>query len=331
MFNYEKRFTQVVIGSVFAFFIALTMLLSFITKYIETGLDVFGIREAWYFGIMGVFLAVSLITLLEYRWAVSLQTICMLAMSYVCFIYNGSSDFYAWGFLLLFILMGWYYEQFQKGFWIKTALFILSFVFVATVSSLIHDNEWILIGCLIYFCCVFFFLAFITRNLIKKMISNEERLVTLEETLMMKDEELKSIQIESSADEGMYDGKVSMSELQKKVSDLEEENSRLREEIKNNITTYSSRNNLIRLTQESVDEELRRFPELEGLRDVDYRILSSFFLSKGGKANREIAFELNTNEATIKNRLHVIMKKLNVPSRASLLVKILEFFGETSV
>ena len=325
----EKRLTQIVIGTMFALFLLVTMLINIVRNLSDGFVDV-SISAIVYYASMGMFFITSLLTLPDYDWARGLQSICMLVMSYTCFLFNGSDDFFSWGFLLLFILLAWYYDQFLKYLGIKMGLFVGGFIVVTFISSVLHKEPSIIWGNLIYFSCVFFFLAFIFRNLLSRMFRNEQRIVSLEETLAIKDEELRLIQEKASVDEGLYDGAGSMIELQQKVSELEEENSKLKEEIKNNITTYSNRSNLIRLTKESVDGQLRKCSGLEGLKDIDYKILASFFLSKGGKTNREIAYELDTSETAIKNRLHVIMKQLGVPSRTNLLVKIFECIEKTS-
>ncbi len=327
--NKEKQLTQVVIGILFAFFLLATVLSAIVTDLIDDTSSV-SISKILYYLSLGVFFVIALLTLPDFDWARTLQSLCMLIMSYTCFLINGSTGFDAWGFFLLFIMLAWYYDQLKNHFGCKVVTIVVSFIIISFISSGLHRDTSIFWGNLIYFFCVFFFIAFIFRNLLSKMFRNEQRIVSLEETLAIKDEELRLIQEKAAVDEGLYDGEGSMIELQQKVSELEEENSKLKEEIKNNITTYSNRSNLIRLTYESVDEQLRKCPELEGLKDIDYKILSSFFLSKGGKTNLEIAYELHTSETTIKNRLHVIMKQLEVSSRANLLVKILECIEKTS-
>lgn len=322
----EKRITQIVIGIGFVIALLFTMLYVFVKEYF-TGTS--SNSPWWYYPAMFAFVLMSLVTVTDKHWALCLQIITMLAMSYVCLIVNGENDFYSWGFLLLSILMSWYYDLLQIHFRIKAICFMVSFFIASLISSYLHQNPTILSGNLIYFCCVFSFLALVFRGSLKKMLIRDKKMETLEAKLQRKEEELETALAKAAADIEDYNTTVSI--LQEKLKNSLDEYNQLKHHINSTIEAYNKRKEIIQNNYEEMKSEIHRLVPLKSATDLDYAILATFYMSKGSKTNEQIADSIDTSDARVKNHLHSIMAQLGVQSRSALYAYIADVISEESL
>lgn len=307
-----KRQTQIIISMIFTLSLSVTILIEVIDMLL------YGKTQGVYVYFIGMvlFFIVSLISFVPYRWAQALQTIEMLIMSYTCFILNGDEDFYSWGFLLVFTMLSWYYDFVYVHTLMKLVAFAISFLAVIFISGLHNEDVNIFISCLIYFFCVFSFIAIIFRDTLKDMLSNKEKVNSLESLLQLREKEIEEMRNIQLNEISSYS--TDARELQSRLAIMEAENRELKKTIKEEVMQYITKRMEILNDQTALENELKKHLHTEGLKDIDYKILMKLLYSKGGLSNAEIAFDINCSEQTVKNRLHNIMPRFNVRTRAEL-------------
>lgn len=180
-----KRFTQAIIGGVFSTFFFLMVLCNLIIyllnlTYLNTSIIFILIFNSVAF----------LITIFNIKISKQLQVLLMLFNSYLCFIIYDNDVFYAWGFLLLFIALSYSYGFLQSRLKLKIIVFLISFVIVAAIAAYIHRDPYSIFTILGYFCCIFFSLCFIFRDIVSKIIKSDSKMNELESSLNEKELEL---------------------------------------------------------------------------------------------------------------------------------------------
>ena len=312
----EKHLTQIVIGSSFALFLYLTVVMDLLIMfYSHTEFSVTMVL------ILIVFFALSLLSIFSRKFGKQIQVFSILSMSLLCFIFNGDVDFYSWGFLLLFIILSYHYGFLNKKIKEKAIIFLFIFIITISFSAFINKKPSIIPASIIYFLCVFFYICFIFRKMIKSLLKSDIRIADLENELGIKEKEIE----EQRASLLMTESTVS--NIAKKISILEEENLRLKNNIRDSISIYYARKMQIIDDSDFLESSLKKV--IPDLRNIEYRILLKFYLSGGSLTNAQLAYELDLSEQNIKNALRSIFLKLDVKSRTELITRIDNIFMNT--
>lgn len=308
----DKKITQIVIGGVFSFFVLMTILMNSIIWILE-----FSKFDAIKLFILIVEFVISFFTIFDIKHARSLQVLLMLINSSICFIYNGDEDFFSWGFILFALILSYHYELLKTNLKMKIFGFILSFVISISLSAYLHKDPFIIPAAIIYLSCILFFICFVFRDIVKKIIHSEYRIADLEKILDIKEQELEKQRLAMSINPISY---TTITELNKKLQLLETENLKQKEEIKCSLSNYILREEEIIKNKDLLTAELKN--ALPYLKNKDYQILSIFYLSQGCKTNREIAYELGLSEQSVKNSFHTIFNLMETKSRSEVILKL---------
>ena len=285
------------IAYVFATLMALTMVFNAITLF---GLGMYDMRQGLVtFVFNAVVLLVFVISIFDIRWARYLQPSALIVSGYLSFIMDGFDMFFGWGLFLVGLLLGyeygiWYKNTRRKIFWI-----VISYILVVIVSGFVSGDliSTFLSSC-VFMTFIIFFAVVIYRNQIEVFLKLRQDYRKIADELIQK--------------------QIALSDLEEQLETAETELQRMEMQKSMKESIFSITDDINTLTN-----RIGAIPGFTDLSELDLKMLVTFYVSRGNKTNKELAYDIEKDENYVKNHLRSIYSSVpEVNSRAGLLVYI---------
>lgn len=240
----------------------------------------------------------------NYEVARLLQPLILIMKGFLSFILIGFSFFFGWGLFFLGLILGYKYGILKQYPRIKVGLILISYIcvivfrtigYLGSLSSLLEGS--------VYMAFIIFFICVLYHNQVEAFLGLRKDYRAIAEDLVDK---------------------------QNVVFDLEEqlenaETGLLRLSIETEVKEV---NKAIKEDFDSIQQKIRAIPGFARLSDIDLQMLVYFYIARGDKTNKELAFDIGKDENYVKNHLRMIYSTFpNINTRAGLLVYITDYLG----
>ena len=285
------------IAYVFAALMAFTMVFNAISLF---GLGTYDMRE----GIItlvfnAIVLFVFVVSAIDIRFARYCQPGALIFSGYLSFIMDGFDIFFVWGLFLVGLLLGYEYGIWNKNTRIKVFSIVISYISVAIVSGVVSGAliSTFLSSC-VFMSFIVFFAVVIYRNQIESFLKLRQDYRKLADELVNK---------------------------QNVLLDLEEQLENAETELQRHETVLSMEESITAITADLnvLEDRIGNIHGFTHLTDLDLKMLVRFYVARGNKTNKELAFDIGKDENYVKNHLRSIYNSIpEINSRAALLAYI---------
>jgi len=274
-------------------FIALLLILSFIKViyFISTNQNLLNIEiliKSYipiYFILIILFGISAKINSTKIRY---MQVYLFLFQSYFS-LFEALDSFLGWGLGIVAFNLAYRYHFFEKNFLRKLILIFIGFLICSGLSIKVNNFMAVeIIGQAIFFIFMALFIIIINIKDFNILLFEKTKKLNILNNFIL---------FNSDYDEQL-------------------ENNNLNNNKKLSIIQKKEKLDKIKI---STEKKLRKNDKIKLLSSDEFEIISKFYFARGNITNQELAYSFNTTENIIKNRLRNIYKKLEVPTRTTLL------------
>lgn len=267
------------------------------------------------------------------------QCILLLMEGYTALIINNVDSFWGWGLVLISVMLFTYYELWEKHFLVKAICFIVSFIFIISISSLINKRPEMIFASLIYFLFISTFSVIIFRDSIIILLEQKYDYKNLSEELELRRAEVRDLSNELCTQKAFLENEVKQHEisirnkidsdyieslqrnkaLEQELEEVQKQKEWLMERNSQLQAMIDEKNKTLIADEEKIAARIRENDILSKLAPAEQDLIILFYQSRGTLDTDTIADKMYKAPSTIKNTFRSIYQKLGIHSRSALI------------
>ena len=288
-----------IIAAVFIVLQIITLVMNIIT-FFYVGISENQLFNAWSVIILNkITLVAFTLSYFDFNIARYIQPFTLILNGYHSFVMDGFDMFFGWGLFLVGILLGYEYGIWKKNFRLHMIILLATYIGVIVLSGFISgDYITTFLSSCVFMTFIIFFAVVIYRNQIEVFLKLRQDYRKIADELIQK--------------------QIALSDLEEQLETAETELQRMEMQKSMKESIFSITDDINTLTN-----RIGGIPGFTDLSELDLKMLVTFYVSRGNKTNKELAYDIEKDENYVKNHLRSIYSSVpEVNSRAGLLVYI---------